>query len=425
MTADEGAAGGWLQGHLRHRWLDNGLEVVVLENDSSPVVTTALTYRFGARDDPAERSGLAHFLEHMMFKGSASYPAGEVDHRTRRLGGSNNAFTSHDASTYYFSFGRDRWTEALDIEADRMRGLLMAPEEVEAERAVILEEIAMYRAEPWDKLERSVQERLHRNHPYGRPVLGDPEAVRSISVEDLLQAHGRAYGADNAVLVVAGGCGEGAMEVIEQRFSSLPAGGAERLAVAPSVDLTTVSRIELERGEVGRFLLALPAPEGTHPDLPALRVVAAVLGLGRASRLNHRLVEEDELCGWASASVAESQLSGSLVIAAELVPGAPAEAVESIVLEELAALAERPLAQHELDRARRVLLADWVFSHEQVQQQALTLCQAAALFDLAYPAEQLESIRDCSADRLVQVARRYLNPDHGAVVGWSVASTDE
>ena len=180
MTAATEAAGGWLRGRQEVQRLDNGLEVVVLENDSSPVVTTAMTYRFGARDDPAERAGLAHFLEHMMFKGSAGFAAGEVDRRTRRLGGSNNAFTSHDATTYYFSFGRDRWTEALDIEADRMRGLLLVPEEVEAERAVILEEIAMYQAEPWDGLERAVQERLHRAHPYGRPVLGDAETAAVI-----------------------------------------------------------------------------------------------------------------------------------------------------------------------------------------------------------------------------------------------------
>jgi zinc protease len=417
MTATEV---GWLHGQWQHRQLDNGLEVVVLENDASPVVTSALTYRFGARDDPAERTGLAHFLEHMMFKGSASYAAGEVDLRTRRLGGSNNAFTSHDASTYYFSFGRDRWTDALDIEVDRMRGLLLDADEVEAERAVILEEIAMYEAEPWDGLERAVQARLHQEHPYGRPVLGDPQAVGSISVEDLRLAHAEAYGASNAVLVVAGGCGADAMSEIERRFSELGKGSRERTVLVPGPPLKAATRVDQEYGEVGRTLVALPAVAGTHRDLPALRVLAAVLALGRASRLNRRLVEDGELCGWVSASVVEAEYPGALVIAAELVPGADPEEVERVILGELAELSATPVPTPELQRVQRVLLADWVFGHEQVQQQALTLSQAGALFDPEYPGRQLNSIQDCDADTVGAAAERYLNPDRGSVIGWSV-----
>jgi zinc protease len=421
MIAATPAAGGWLRGRQQVQRLDNGLEIVVLENDSAPVVTTAMTYRFGARDDPADRAGLAHFLEHMMFKGSASYAAGEVDRRTRRLGGSNNAFTSHDATTYFFSFGRDRWTEALDIEADRMRALLLAPEEVEAERAVILEEIAMYQAEPWDALERAVQRGLHREHPYGRPVLGDAEAVRSITVDDLAGAHREAYAGGNAVLVVAGGCGGEVVDAVAERFADLPSDTGIRRDVPAVPPLEAPARIRLERGEVGRLLMALPAPPATHPDLPALRVLSSVLTQGRASRLNRRLVEVEESCGWVSASVTESQLPGSFVLAAELVPGARSEEVEGAVLEELAKLISEPLEEAELDRAQRVLLADWVFGHEQIQQQALTLSQAGALFDLEYPAGQLEGIRACSAGHLNRVAGRYLNPEQGSVVGWSVA----
>jgi zinc protease len=167
--------------------------------------------------------------------------------------------------------------------------------------------------------------------------------------------------------------------------------------------------------------MALPAPPATHPDLPALRVLSSVLTQGRASRLNRRLVEVEESCGWVAASVTESQLPGSFVLAAELVPGARSEEVEGAVLEELAKLISEPLEEAELDRAQRVLLADWVFGHEQIQQQALTLSQAGALFDLEYPAGQLEGIRACSASHLNRVAGRYLNPEQGSVVGWSVA----
>ena len=126
-----------LPGCRRLSRLGNGLTVCLLENRQAPVVTTALAYRAGTRDETPGHGGTAHFLEHMMFKGSARFGPGEIDRRTQALGGSNNAFTSHDSTTYYFSFAADRWTEALAIEADRMASLTLDPRQVASERQVI------------------------------------------------------------------------------------------------------------------------------------------------------------------------------------------------------------------------------------------------------------------------------------------------
>ena len=156
--------------------LANGLEVVLIPNRQAPIVTTVLVYRAGARDEAPGASGAAHFLEHMMFKGAALYGPGEIDRRTQALGGMNNAFTSHDATAYYFAFASDRWREALAIERDRMTSLALDPAEFESERQVILEELAMYRDEPWDALELDVQAELYRGHRYGMPVLGEEAA---------------------------------------------------------------------------------------------------------------------------------------------------------------------------------------------------------------------------------------------------------
>src|SRR5690242_15945605 len=112
-----------IPGRLRAETMDNGLTVCLVENRQAPLVTSAVFYRVGTRDEPAGRGGVAHFLEHMMFKGSAHYGPGEIDRRTQALGGSNNAFTSHDITAYYFNFASDRWTEALTVEADRMTTL--------------------------------------------------------------------------------------------------------------------------------------------------------------------------------------------------------------------------------------------------------------------------------------------------------------
>ncbi|HEY4563506.1 MAG TPA: pitrilysin family protein, partial [Thermoanaerobaculia bacterium] len=149
-----------LPGRLELERLGNGLTVCLLENPQAPVVTSALFYRAGTRDEAPGHGGTAHFLEHMMFKGAARFGPGEIDRLTQALGGVNNAFTSHDSTAYYFNFAADRWTEALAIEADRMSSLALDPEQVASERQVILEEIAMYDSEPWDALEMAVHERL-------------------------------------------------------------------------------------------------------------------------------------------------------------------------------------------------------------------------------------------------------------------------
>lgn len=413
----------WPPGRLRAERLSNGLQVLLSENVDSPVVTVALTYRVGARDDPSGSSGLAHFLEHMMFKGSGRYPAGEVDRLTLAHGGENNAFTGHDASTYFFSFARDRWTDALRIEADRMSHLLLDRREVESERAVILEEIAMYQADPWDALDRAVQLALYGDHPYGRPVLGTVGDVGAITVETLEALHQERYRPDGAVLVMAGGVGDEAIDLAAELFGPLGGGTAPRVDPGAPQPPDSLTRVELTRGDVTRLLLALPACAATDADFPSLRLLAAVLGAGRASRLNRRLVDGGEMCVWTTASTIESELPGSLGIAAELLPGVDPNLVEAAVLEELEDLRETVLENEDLERARRVLLADFIFDHERVQQQALTLSQSTALFTTDYAATQLEALEALDAGELREAARRYLDPAEGCVLGWARASS--
>ena len=408
-----------LPGRLLSGRLDNGLELHLLANADAPVVTVALTYRAGARDDPAGRAGLAHFLEHMMFKGSERFGPGDVDRLTRSLGGRNNAFTSHDSTTYYFSFAADAWARALEVEGDRMRGLRLDPVEIERERDVILEEIAMYEAEPWDALEKSVQRSFYGDHPYARPVIGTETEVRSTSAEDLALFHSRLYRPDNAVLVVAGAVGERDIETIERAFADTRREGSRRSVGEPSSPRSR-RRIEIDQGRVARLLISLPIPSGEDLDFPALRLLGSVLALGRSSALNRRLVDDGGLCVWISAAAGESPLGGAFQIVAELVPGADPAEVENIVFEELARLRDGEIAGSELDRARRVLEADWIFGHERVESQAITLSLIASLFSPSYADRQLEAIAGLTAGDLRRAAARHLDPQSGSVVGWAL-----
>jgi zinc protease len=412
------------------RRLPDGLTVCLLANRRAPVVTTALWYRAGTRDESAGHGGTAHFLEHMMFKGSAAYGPGEIDRRTQSLGGDNNAFTSHDATAYYFNFAPEYWHFGLAVEADRMAGLRLDPQEVEGERRVILEEIAMYEAEPWDALDQRVHAACFPHHAYGRPVLGTVAELKATGASELAAFHRRLYRPSNAVLVVAGDVSEEALDEVAAAFAGVADRASNGAPAAPPAAAGRGSgaarrrgtvRVEQRRGEVARLLVALPAPPASHPDHAALRLASVLLGSGRASRLYRRLVDEENLCAWVTADLSETVEAGAFTVAAELVPGAEPAAVEAVVLSELEALGgARPPTPEEMERAHRVALADWVFAHDRVHQQALAVGFALALFgDAEFAIEQVEGLLAADAEAVVRMAGRYLD-GAAAVVGWSL-----
>ena len=417
-----------LPGVPRVERLGNGLTVCLLENQQAPIVTSALFLRAGTRDEPAGHGGVAHFLEHMMFKGGARYGPGEIDRRTQALGGSNNAFTGHDATAYYFNFASDRWTEGLEIEADRMSGLTLDPEQVASERQVILEELAMYASEPWDALEIEVQANLFRSHPYGRAVLGTREELLATGPADLRDFHRRFYRPDNAVLVVAGELAEGpdgALRAIERTLGSLPAGADARPLVPDVLPLPALERIERRKGEVPRLLLALPGPSARHPDHAPLRLLLTLLGSGRSSRLHRALVDEGQLCVGVSSDLSDGPEAGQLGISAEVVPGIAPAAAEEELMRQLAMLRERAPDLEEVERARRIAFADWVFGHERVHQQALSAAHALTFHDLGHIERHLAEMLATGPERLQELAVRYLDPERGGILGWSLPKADD
>lgn len=407
---------------LETRRLDNGLTVAVLPRPGLQVVASALAYRAGTRNDAPGHGGTAHFLEHMMFKGSRRYGPGQIDRITRALGGSNNAYTSHDMTLYYFTFAGDRWTTALAIEADRMAGLNLDPREVLSERQVIMEEIAMYEGEPWDALEHEVSAAAFPGHAYGRPVLGTRDELRATDADALRRFHAEHYRPSNAVLTLVGGVDTTCFKRAEEIFGDLPDRSAEGspAEAPPSQRPRELVRRERRMGEVARLLLRLPAPAGDHEDLPALELLAAILAEGRASRLQRALVDEGQLCVGVSAHVAESLDPGSLLIAAEVLPGVEPTRVEETLFEEIHRLATTPPSEEETARAKRIVLADWLFDHERVHQQALLVATALTLFDAEHPWRLLERQLTLGSDELAEVAGRYLRTDDGAVLGWSL-----
>ena len=171
-----------------HFTLENGLELVVIPDRRAPIVTHIVWYRVGGADDPAGQSGVAHFLEHLMFKGTERYPAGTLERMVSELGGGTNAFTNADVTAYFQTIPPDALDEMMDIEADRMRNLVLPPDVIDAERAVVLDERRQrIEAQPQSILAEEMNATLFQNHPYRIPVIGWEHEIADLSREDALE----------------------------------------------------------------------------------------------------------------------------------------------------------------------------------------------------------------------------------------------
>src|SRR4030088_3292312 len=185
--------------------LGNGLQVVVIPDHRTPVVTQMIWYKVGSADETPGKSGLAHFLEHLMFKGTTRHPAGEFSQTVLKVGGNENAFTSTDYTGYYQRVPRDQLGKMMEFEADRMTGLILKDENVLPERDVVLEEYNMRVANnPEARLSEQIMAALYLNHPYGRPVIGWHQEIEKLNREDALAFYKRFYAPNNAILVIAG-----------------------------------------------------------------------------------------------------------------------------------------------------------------------------------------------------------------------------
>src|SRR5262247_356102 len=185
--------------------LQNGLQVLIIQDHRTPVVTQMVWYKVGSADETPGKSGLAHFLEHLMFKGTAKHPVGEFSQTVLKIGGNENAFTSTDYTGYFQRVPRDQLARMIEFEADRMTGLILKDENVLPERDVVLEEFNMRVANnPDARLTEQIMAALYLNHPYGRPVIGWRQEIEKLDREDALAFYRRFYAPNNAILVIAG-----------------------------------------------------------------------------------------------------------------------------------------------------------------------------------------------------------------------------
>jgi zinc protease len=406
--------------------LSNGLQLLVIPDHRAPVVTQMIWYKVGAADEPRGSSGIAHFLEHLMFKGTDTIPPGQFSKIVAKNGGEDNAFTNHDVTAYFQRVAKDRLPTVMAMEADRMANLRLTEEDVTTERDVILEERrSRVDNDPGSILQEQMMAALYENHPYGVPIIGWEQEIRKLDREDALRFYKRFYAPNNALLVVAGDVEpEEVRQLAETTFGKVAPNPSLNGRVRPQEPehqaAVTVKLKDPRAGRttVQRYYLAPSYANAAPGEAEALDLLMRIAATGPVSRLYKRLVIEAKTAasagGWYSDSGLDTGRVAFYAIAAESVsPEKLDQAIEGVVAE----LRRDGVSQAELDRARSSYLAEFVYTADSQSRMARhygwRLATGMSIGDVeAWP----DRLRKVTVEDIHAVAQKYL-VDKNSVIG--------
>ena len=404
--------------------LANGLELVVLPDRRAPVVTHMIWYKVGAADEPPGKSGIAHFLEHLLFKGTAKNPAGLFSQVVATIGGQENAFTSQDYTGYYQRVSREHLKTLMEFEADRMTGLVLTDDAVTPELKVVLEEHNQRVANnPRARLSEQLEAALYLNHPYGKPVIGWRHEIEKLNREDALAFYKRFYTPNNAVVVIAG-------DVVAEEVKAMA--DATYGNVAKTADIGPRSRPQ-EPTPIAPRQVTLADPRVQQPSLQrsylvpssataaageseALEVLAFILGHGNTSRLYRKLVIERELAvsagGWYHGGTLDAT---TLAVFGSPKPGVTLQQLEQAIDAVIDDMIAKDITADELERAKYRLIADAIYAQD--SQSTMARWYGVAL-TTGSTVEKVQSwperIRSVTIDAVRAAAKTWLDKRRSA-----------
>jgi zinc protease len=417
---------------ISHFTLSNGLEVVVIPDHRAPVVTHMVWYRVGSADETAGKSGIAHFLEHLMFKGTAKNPAGRFSQYVATIGGQENAFTASDYTGYFQRVPRDKLKDMMELEADRMTGLTLTDDEVRPELKVVLEEQNMRVANnPAARLGEQMEAALYLNHPYGRPVIGWRHEIEQLDREDALAFYKRFYTPNNAILIVAGDVtADQVRSLAEETYGKVPRITEIKPRMRPQEPVhegartVTLADPRVTQPSVSRYYLVPSSTTARPGESEALDVLAHILGRGSNSRLYQALVVGKGIAVNAGASYDGTAVDTTrMSVYGTPKPGTTLPQLEAAIDAVLAEVIEKGVTAEELERSKGRMIADAVYAND--NQRMLAQWYGAALATGA-TVEQVRTwpdrIRQVTPESVREAAQRWLNK-HRSVTGYLVKET--
>jgi len=400
--------------------LENGLRVLLLEDHRSPVVSFQVWYRVGSRNERPGATGLAHFLEHMMFKGTSTYGPRMFATLVEQNGGQDNAFTGQDLTSYFVNIAADKLDLVIALEADRMRNLLLDPKEFQSERMVVMEERRLRTEDdPEGFLAEELSAIAFLAHPYRSPTVGWMEDIRRLSVEELRTFY-RTYYVPNNALVVAAGDFKAAdlLEKMRHQFGPIARGAEPPPVEAVEPRQNGERRVTVRKeAQVPLVFVGYQVPNATSKDAPALELLSTILSEGRSSRLYRRLVYEQQIALNAGGEYAYFSADPNLFwFFATGQPGQSPEALEQALVREVERLKTELVSDAELERAKNQIEASFVFRQDSVYSRVSLLARFELIGGWRLEKAFVPAIRAVTAADLRRAAQTYF-PDERRNVG--------
>nr|WP_318272791.1 pitrilysin family protein [Paracoccus saliphilus] len=419
---------------ISHFTLPNGLETVVIEDRRAPVVVQMVWYKIGAADEAPGKSGIAHYLEHLMFKGTDRLEAGELSKTVTANGGSDNAFTSWDYTAYFQRIASDRLPLVMDMEADRMANLSISDDDWMAERQVVLEERAQrVDSDPRALFAEEMNALVYDNHPYGRPIIGWRDEIEALTREDAIAWYDAHYSPEEAVLVIAGDVSaEEVRRLAEEHYGDIPAKGEAAPRIRPQEPpKRTTRRIEMADPRVAqpqmtRSVLAQERDPGQQQKAAALTVLAELLGGSvQTSVLGRELVLPGKAL-WVGASYDGLSLD-STEFRLSLVPadGSTPEEAEAALDAALAKFLERGPDEADLERVKTRIRAAQIYARDSAHGRAYDYGQGLATSLTVEDVNDWPDILGAVTAEDVMAAARDVLSGPGTVTGWLLPAEAE
>ncbi len=413
--------------------LKNGMQVVVIPNHKVPAVSHMVWYKIGALDEPQGISGIAHFLEHLMFKGTKKYGPGEFSSTIARNGGEENAFTSWDYTGYFQNISVEKLPLAMELEADRMINLALNPQEVLRERDVIIEERrSRVDNQPRALLSEQMRAALYTRHPYGTPLIGWLDEMRKLSLEDAKTFYRNYYAPNNAILIVSGDItAEKLKPLAEKYYGSIPSHPIPARIIPDEPEALAERRVTLydkrvQKPEFLRFYLAPSQTYGETKYAYALSVLSEILGGGPTSRMYQNLVVDSQLASFASSSYDELG-RGPIYLSLHAVPkpGVSLAQIEEAINTVVKTIVAQGITREELERTKRSLRADTLYSRDGFRTFAYAYGQALATGLPVSYVEQWDNKIDAVTLDDVKAAAAYVLQARKSVTGLLEPETKE
>ena len=399
--------------------LDNGLKVLVIEDHKSPAATFQVWYRVGSRNETIGKSGLSHFLEHMMFKGTEVFGPKTFSQTIERAGGMDNAFTTNDYTAYFEKLAPDRLNMAITMEADRMEGLLLPPKDVLSERDVVMEERRMrYEDDPQSVVFEEVAAAAFKNYPYRWPVIGWMEDIKNYTRDDILHYYRTYYIPNNAFIVVAGDVEtEKIVKAIEDAFGRIPRGPEPPAQTVQEPPQHGQRRVYVRKeAKLPYVLAAYKVPSIPDEESYALDVLSTILSYGKSSRLYNSLVHQKQLAIEAGADYDSLNIGPSLFyLYGTPAPGKSVKVLENAIYEEVKRIQQTPPSPQEMQKAINQSEAGLIMGQDSIFYQA----QLTAVFEVVagwqLKDKYLDKIRAVTPEQVSRAATKYLVPENCTV----------